>query len=174
MPSVSSLRMDLCMTRGTKGHQVRSCMRSAFGKRNDVVDLFHRDHLSFLKAVLAERMLLGVAVPDPFPCSPVTFLCLRVPSVPFVLRVGEFLVLRAVPSVSQFRASWVSAWMLWFVWHFISPIKKPRQVSLSRLFSDVSVIVMILQNRSGLQVTKSGQIHLKHSSTASIPTLQTI
>ena len=76
------------------------------------MDLLHRNQLSFLVAPLTEGMLRSIAVTNPFPCSAVTFLCVRGSAVSFVLLVDEFFVFLTVTPIGQLFAPRVTTGML--------------------------------------------------------------
>lgn len=63
--------MDLGMAGLAEAHEVVSCVRAAFGNRQNVVNFLYRSQSTFLEAHLAERMLCRIAVTDAFPCSAV-------------------------------------------------------------------------------------------------------
>ena len=117
MPPVTTFRMNSRMTRSTQRNQIASVVCSSFSQRLDVMDLLHRNQLSFLVAPLTEGMLRSIAVTNPFPCSAVTFLCVRVSAVSFVLLVDEFFVFLTVTPVGQFLTARVSTGMLGLSWH---------------------------------------------------------
>ena len=120
MPAISTFSMNSRMTRSTQRNQIASVVCSSFSQRLDVMDLLHRNQFSFLVAPLTEGMLRSIAVTNPFPCSAVTFLCVRVSAVPFILLVDEFfvfLMLFTVTTVGKLRAPGVSTGMLWLSWH---------------------------------------------------------
>lgn len=54
-----------------EAHEVVSCVRAAFGNRQNVVNFLYRSQSTFLEAHLAERMLCRIAVTDAFPRSAV-------------------------------------------------------------------------------------------------------
>ena len=78
---------------------------------------FGENHLAILKALLAERVLLDVAVADPFPAAAIFLMHIRRPLILIVLSSRFLTMLITVGLFGQFRASGVGAGTLWFSGH---------------------------------------------------------
>lgn len=122
MPPVTTLCMDLCMTRRTKGHQVPIAVVTAFCQRLDVMHLLRFGKSPFLKTLLTKRVCMHVPISDSFPRSSVPTLCCRV-SVILLIAFGlQLLVFLAEPSVRQLRTARVGTGMLRFPWHQLTSL----------------------------------------------------
>ena len=94
-------------------------MCTAFADRDDVVHLFHERDPSFSQAPFAERMLRRIAVPDPFPGTPVLSVHVRSAGIFVVLPVYFFPVLFAVLSVRESGTAGPGAGSFRFRRHFL-------------------------------------------------------
>ncbi len=117
MPPVTSLGMEPCVTRLTKTDEVIPVMRTAFSKRGLMVDFLNGNHDTILKALLTERVGLYITVTYPFPDTAVSFPCLGVSSVAFILSVVFLLMFLAEPSFRKIRTAGMMAGVLCFPWH---------------------------------------------------------
>src|SRR5699024_12874044 len=66
--------------------------------------------ISFLQALLTQRMLRRVLIADPFPCPSISAAYSRIPAVLLVAAVLFFLVFLTKPSLRQVRASRPGTW----------------------------------------------------------------
>ena len=99
MPSVSSLSMDPAVAALAKRDQGAVLIGAALRERDNMVDFFHRNETSFLKAQLAEGMALDVSVADDLPVLSVPALRgLAITAILFITCVHLLLVLFAVPA----------------------------------------------------------------------------
>lgn len=112
MPAISTFSVNSRMARSTQRDQIASLMRSSFSQRLNMMNLLHRNQLSFLVALLTEWMLRSIAVTNPLPCSAVTLLRVRVSAVAFILLVDEFFVFLTVTPIGQLFAPRVTTGML--------------------------------------------------------------
>ncbi len=78
VPPVTTLRMDLCMARRTKCHQISIAVVTAFCQRLFVMHLLRFNEPSFLQTLLTKRVCMHVPVSDALPRSSVPTLCSRV------------------------------------------------------------------------------------------------
>lgn len=70
---------------------------------------FGENHLAILKALLAERVLLDVAVADPFPAAAIFLMHIRRPLILIVLSSRFLTMLITIGPVCQVWTAWISA-----------------------------------------------------------------
>jgi len=117
----------------TKSHEVAPFIASAFGEREDVVNLFSWSDLSLFLTLLAERMRLDVAVTDTLPSTTISLIGSRVTFILVVMFVHCFLMLGAVLlTFSKPTAAGVSTWTLRFVWHRFTSLSGHRKSPAGR------------------------------------------
>gem|GEM_PF-4787575 len=112
-------------------------MGAAFGERKDVVDFLHRRVLAVREALLTQWVFRHKLAADTLPATPISFFCIRVAPVFFILLGRQLLMRQTVSSVGQFRATLVSARFLGFIWHGVSLLRakvKPLRSAHSGLF----------------------------------------
>ena len=68
---VAHCDVDLVVAGFAEGHQIAAIVGAALADGDDVMNLFHQGHATFLVTHLAERMLLRISIPDPFPSAAV-------------------------------------------------------------------------------------------------------
>ena len=111
--------VQLQMAGPAERHQVLFVVPSALGDWEDVVHFLHQRYAAFRQALLAERVLSGVVVSDPFPGAAVFLVYIRRALKAVVLPIHYSFVLFTVPFFCESRASGVAAGALWFPRHFL-------------------------------------------------------
>ena len=111
--------MDLFVTASAKAHQITLVIASTFRKRNDVMNLLHRNIPSFKKAALTKRVLSYVSVTDLFPFVSVASVRLVTAGEAFVVLFFILSMLLAVllTVFTQVLAAWIAAGTFRFPWH---------------------------------------------------------
>ena len=126
-----------------EAHQVVRRVCAAFGKRDDVVYLFHRGVPSVFQALFTQRMLRRELGADTLPSPAVPFAGGRVALVFFILPVVQLLMRRAEPPVGKFRAALTGAWFFGFIWHGVHLLRawqKPPRNNPRRLYGSVAIM----------------------------------
>ena len=111
--------VQLQMAGPAERHQVLFVVPPALRDWEDVVHFPHQRYAAFRQALLAERVLSGVVVSDPFPGAAVFLVDVRRALKAVVLPIHYYFVLFAVPFFCEPRASGVTAGALWFSGHFL-------------------------------------------------------
>ena len=117
VPSVTTLRMDASMTAFAQRNEIVSVVRTAFGKRQLVMDFLDRNDDAPAEALLTEGMGLNIAGTDPRPRSAVPTAYSRVTAILLVVFIGLFGVFLTVPVMCQLSASRPMAWVGRLIWH---------------------------------------------------------
>ena len=120
MPPVTTLRMDLCMARRTKRHQVPIAVVAAFCQWLYVMHLLRLGKSPFPKTLLTKRVCMHISVPDSFPRSSIPAFRLWIPGVLLVAFGLQLLVLLAEPPVRKPGTTRVGTGPFWFPWHRIT------------------------------------------------------
>ena len=101
----------------TKAHEVVPCVSTAFGNRQDVVNLLYGSQPTFLETHLTERMLRRIAVTDAFPRSAVLAVNIGAALVFVVLAAFFHTVLFTKLSVTEIGAAGMRAGSEWSLGH---------------------------------------------------------
>ncbi len=107
------------MTGPAETHEIVLLAASSLRERYDVVDLLGLHIPSVPQALLAERVLLYVSVPDLFPLVSVASVCRVASCEMLVVFLHELPVLLAVllAFLGKVRTAGVAAWPFGFNWH---------------------------------------------------------
>ena len=97
-PSISTLCVNLWMTRLAQRNQITPIMCATFTQRKLVVDLFYRNQKSTLITLLTEWMLCSVLVTDSFPRTSITAFGLLISAEFLIVTVYFPCMLLTVPS----------------------------------------------------------------------------
>ena len=117
MPAVTTLRMYTAVAALAQRDQVISRMRTALGKRYDMMHFLNRNYDPTLEALLTERMLLCIGSTDAAPSPSVPTAYSRIPVVLLVAGIFFFLVFLAEPSVCQVGTARMGTRSCRFIWH---------------------------------------------------------
>ena len=79
---------------------------------------------SLFEALLAQRVLTDISIPNLLPSVSIPFLFFLGPSILLVFLVHEFLMLLTVPSIRQLWTTRIGARALGFHWHPVHPHEK--------------------------------------------------
>lgn len=112
--------MYLRVARLAQGHQVTDFIGAATRYREYMMYFFGENHLAFFKALFAERVLLDVAVADPFPAAAIFLMHIRRPLILIVLSTRFLAVLITVGPIRQVRTARISARLLRLSGHRIT------------------------------------------------------
>ena len=88
MPAISTLRMDLRVTRLAQRNQIAPIMCATFTQRQLVMNLLSRNQYPTGIALLTEGMLRSILVTNSLPCSAISALGILISAVLFVLAVA--------------------------------------------------------------------------------------
>ena len=93
-------------------------MRSSPVHRNDVMYFIHQRQSALVKTPLTERMLFGVPISDPLPCSAIFAMHIFRTGIPVVLPVDCFPVLFTIRAIRQLGAAGKATRLFRFPRHF--------------------------------------------------------
>lgn len=120
MPTVTALGMESCVTGFAQRNEVLLTVRTAFGQRSLVMDLFSRNQLTVLLTQLTQRMNRSVPVTDAFPRSAVSSSDSGITVVFFVAFCFFLGVFLAEPTIGQLGTAGMRTGTLGFRGHWFS------------------------------------------------------